>query len=105
MDLFSQAEHDEAAQALLLSPQSSHLDQVELSMERLLPAMLRRGIITASLEAPGAPIEARKLEAACAPSHPIPPGPRKVSTEGPPALVPVQKKSGRPCSLRLWSAR
>src|SRR5260370_23497269 len=35
MDLFSQAEHDEAAQALLLSPQSSHLDQVELSMERL----------------------------------------------------------------------
>jgi len=59
MDLFSQAEHDEAAQALLLSPQSSYLDQVELSMERLLPAMPRREIIAASLQARGALIGTR----------------------------------------------
>src|SRR5947207_7212550 len=66
MDLFSQAEHDEAAQALLLSPQSSYLDQVELSMKKLLPAMPRREIIAASLKARGALIETRDLEEACA---------------------------------------
>src|SRR5437764_11744288 len=64
MDLFSQAEHDEAAQALLLSPQSSYLDQVELSMRKLLPAMPRREIIAASLAARGALIETRDLEEA-----------------------------------------
>src|SRR5439155_1677510 len=54
MDLFSQSEHDEAAQALLLSPQSSYLDQVELSMKSLLPAVPRREIIAASVDGPAA---------------------------------------------------
>src|SRR5207247_2612335 len=73
MDLFSQAEHDEAAQALLLSPQASYLDQVELSMKKLLPAMPRREIIAASLQARGALIETRDLEEACALANRIAP--------------------------------
>ena len=51
MDLFSQAEHDEAAQAMLLSPQARHLDAVAAAIERLLPAMPRREVIARSLEA------------------------------------------------------
>jgi histidinol dehydrogenase len=47
MDLFSQAEHDEAAQALLLSPDRAHLDAVEASIQRLLPELARREVIAA----------------------------------------------------------
>src|SRR3546814_4771922 len=45
MDLFSQAEHDELAQAILLCPDASYLDQVEAAIERLLPTMPRADII------------------------------------------------------------
>src|SRR2546423_307778 len=54
MDLFSQAEHDEAARAVLVSPERAHLDAVEAAIERLLGAMPRREIIAASLEKHGA---------------------------------------------------
>ena len=66
MDLFSQAEHDEAAQALLLSPDRTHLDAVEASIQRLLPELPRREVIAASLEARGALIQTRDLDEACA---------------------------------------
>src|SRR2546426_10439142 len=88
MDLFSQAEHDEAAQALLLSPQASYLDQVELSMKRLLPAMPRREIIAASLPARGALIGTRGLGGAGAPANRIAPEHLELSVEDPQAWLP-----------------
>jgi histidinol dehydrogenase len=73
MDLVSQAEHDEAAQSLLLSPERSHLDAVEAAMQRLLPQLDRRGVITASLEGRGALIETRDVDEACALANRIAP--------------------------------
>ena len=73
MDLFSQAEHDEAAQALLLSPDARHLDAVDAAVARLLPAMPRRAVIARSLEARGALIQTRDLEEACALANRIAP--------------------------------
>ena len=66
MDLFSQAEHDEAAQALLLSPDRSHLDAVEKAIGRLLDEMPRKRVIAASLRGRGALIQTRDLDEACA---------------------------------------
>ena len=65
MDLFSQAEHDELAQAMLLCPDLGYLDRVAASIERLLPAMPRRETIRAALENRGALIAVRDLEEAC----------------------------------------
>jgi histidinol dehydrogenase len=65
MDLFSQAEHDEVAQAILLSPDAEFLDRVAASIDRQLPAMPRRDVIKASLASRGALIETRDLEEAC----------------------------------------
>src|SRR5439155_1628288 len=103
MDLFSQAEHDEAAQALLLSTQSSYLDQVELSMKRLLPAMPRREIIAASLEARGALIETRDLEEACTLANGIAPEHLELSVEDPQAWLPKLKHAGA-IFLGRWSS-
>jgi len=66
MDLFSQAEHDEAAQAVLLSPDGDFLDRVEASITRLLPTMERAGIIRASLSSRGALVRVRDLDEAIA---------------------------------------
>jgi histidinol dehydrogenase len=65
MDLFSQAEHDESAQAILLSPNGKFLEEVRQSIDKLLPSMPRRDIISASLEGRGALIETRDLDEAC----------------------------------------
>ena len=65
MDLFSQAEHDELAQAILLCPDASYLDQVQQSIEKLLPAMPRAEIIATSLRDRGALILVRDLSQAC----------------------------------------
>jgi histidinol dehydrogenase len=65
MDLFSQAEHDEIAQAILISPDAALLDRVAESMRRQLEALPRRAIIEASLAARGALIRARDLDEAC----------------------------------------
>jgi histidinol dehydrogenase len=64
MDLFSQAEHDEDAQAILVSPDSRFLDRVHASIERLLPGMERAEVIRASLARRGALIAVRDLEEA-----------------------------------------
>ncbi len=64
MDLFSQAEHDELAQSILLCPDQSFIDQVVASMEKLLPDMPRKDVITASLEGRGALIKVRDLDEA-----------------------------------------
>jgi len=64
MDLFSQAEHDELAQAILLSPDAAFLDQVTASMNRLMEDMPRKDIIRTSLQDRGALIQVRNLEEA-----------------------------------------
>ena len=73
MDLFSQAEHDELAQALLLCPDPDYLDAVEAAIERLLPSLPRSATITASLAGRGALIRVRSLEEACALANRIAP--------------------------------
>jgi histidinol dehydrogenase len=65
MDLFSQAEHDEIAQAIAVSPDADFLDRVAASIARLLPEMPRRDVIEASLAARGALILTRDLDEAC----------------------------------------
>ena len=65
MDLFSQAEHDEMAQALLLSPSAPFIDQVAAAIERLLPTMPRQAVIRRSLADRGALIKVRDLSQAC----------------------------------------
>ncbi len=65
MDLFSQAEHDEVAQAILLCPDAAFVDAVAASIVKLLPQMPRREVIAASLTNRGALIEVRDLEEAC----------------------------------------
>ena len=65
MDLFSQAEHDESAQAILLCPDNAFIGKVQDSIERLLKEMPRKDIIRASLEGRGALIETRDLDEAC----------------------------------------
>lgn len=65
MDLFSQAEHDELAQAILLCPDAAYLDRIAVSIERLLPTMPRQEIIRTALANRGALIGVRDLEEAC----------------------------------------
>jgi histidinol dehydrogenase len=65
MDLFAQAEHDEMAQAILLSPDGEFLDSVASSMARLLPQLPRAAIVRASLAGRGALIRTRDLTEAC----------------------------------------
>jgi histidinol dehydrogenase len=65
MDLFSQAEHDQLAQAILLSPSRSYLDRVENSVRKFLPGMQRRKVIRSSLAGRGALILTRSLDEAC----------------------------------------
>lgn len=65
MDLFSQAEHDEIAQSILLCPDAAFIDAVAASIARLLPDMPRRDIISASLGNRGALIKVRDLDEAC----------------------------------------
>jgi histidinol dehydrogenase len=73
MDLFSQAEHDELAQSILLCPDAAYLDRVAESIARLLPSMPRQAVIRASLEQRGALIEVRDLDEACAIANRIAP--------------------------------
>jgi len=65
MDLFSQAEHDEIAQSILLCPDAAYIDRVAASMEKLLATMPRADIIRASLSNRGALIQVRDLDEAC----------------------------------------
>jgi histidinol dehydrogenase len=73
LDLFAQAEHDEMAQAILLSPDAKFLDAVETSMARLLPQLPRASIVRASLAARGALVQTRDLVEACAIANRIAP--------------------------------
>jgi len=94
MDLFSQAEHDEDARAILLSPDPGFLTQVQASIERLLPTMERRAVIEASLQRQGALILTRDLDEACEISNRIAPEHLELSVENPEALLTKLRHAG-----------
>ena len=83
MDLFSQAEHDELAQAILLSPDVAFLDRVEASIAKLLPGMPRRDVIATSLAGRGALVHVRDLDEACVIADRIAPEHLELSVEDP----------------------
>ena len=83
MDLFSQAEHDELAQSILLCPDAAYIEQVRQAIIRMLPQMPRQAIIRASLEGRGALILTRSMEEACAISNRIAPEHLEVSSRDP----------------------
>ena len=87
MDLFSQAEHDEAARAILLSPEPELIDAVAKSMARQLPAMSRKGIIAASLASRGALVRVRNLAEACAIANDLAPEHLELAVAKPEDLV------------------
>ena len=103
MDLFSQAEHDDRAQALLLSPDRDYLDEVETSIGRLIAQMPRRKVIAASLVARGALIETRSLDEACAIANRIAPEHLELSVAKPRALLPKLRHAGA-IFLGRWSS-
>ncbi|HRL20509.1 histidinol dehydrogenase [Alcaligenes sp. SDU_A2] len=94
MDLFSQAEHDELAQAILLCPHADYLDQVHAAIERLLPTMPRADIIRRSLSGRGALIQVRDLDHACQISNRIAPEHLEVSTRNAQELLGKLRHAG-----------
>jgi len=94
MDLFSQAEHDELAQAILLCPDAAFLEQVQASIERLLPTMPRQDIIATSLKNRGALVLVDSLQQACDISNRIAPEHLEVSVEDPKVLLPALRHAG-----------
>jgi histidinol dehydrogenase len=94
MDLFSQAEHDELAQSILLCPDAAYIAAVHEAIERLLPAMPRAAVIRASLEGRGALIHTRSLEEACAISNRIAPEHLEVSSAEPQQWEPLLRHAG-----------
>ncbi len=94
MDMFSQAEHDEMAQAILLCPHRNFLDRVATSMDRLLDEMPRRGIIEKSLATRGALIEVADLEEACAIANQIAPEHLELSVANPQHLLDRIRHAG-----------
>jgi|TARA_R110002094_G_scaffold17861_3_gene29427 histidinol dehydrogenase len=94
MDLFSQAEHDENAQSLLLCPDAGYIERVAESIERLLPTMERADIIRASLTGRGALILTRDLAEAVAVSNRLAPEHLELSVADPEALLPHIRHAG-----------
>jgi histidinol dehydrogenase len=83
MDLFSQAEHDELAQSILLCPDEAYIERVRSEIDRLLPGLPRREVIRASLEGRGALILTRSMEESCEISNRIAPEHLEVSSRDP----------------------
>ncbi len=94
MDLFSQAEHDELAQSVLLCPDAAYIDRVQVEIERLLPQMPRRDIIEKSLNGRGVLIHTRSMEEACVISNRIAPEHLEVSSYEPHRWEPLLKHAG-----------
>lgn len=94
MDLFSQAEHDEDAQSILLSPDADFLDQVEASMQRLLPTLEREEIARISLRERGALIHVADMAQAVAVANRIAPEHLELSVENPEELLPQIRHAG-----------
>jgi histidinol dehydrogenase len=94
MDLFSQAEHDELAQSILLSPDAAYIDAVQAAIDRLLPTMPRQAVIRASLEGRGALIRTRSMDEACEISNRIAPEHLEVSSRDPQRWEPLLRHAG-----------
>ena len=94
MDLFSQAEHDELAQSILLCPDAGYIAQVQAAIHRLLPEMPRAEIIAKSLTGRGALILTRSMEEACEISNRIAPEHLEVSSCDPHRWEPLLKHAG-----------
>ena len=94
MDLFSQAEHDELAQSILLCPDAAYIDAVQEAIDRLLPTMPRAEIIAKSLTDRGALIQTRSMEEACAISNRIAPEHLEVSSHEPHRWEPLLRHAG-----------
>ncbi|NVK02764.1 MAG: histidinol dehydrogenase [Oceanospirillaceae bacterium] len=94
MDLFSQAEHDEDAQPILIATSAAYIDRVEASIAKLLPTMERKDIIAASMLNRALLIEAKDLQEAAAISNRIAPEHLELSVEDPQALLPLIKHAG-----------
>ncbi len=94
MDLFAQAEHDEVAQAVLVTPDAAFIEAVARSIDNLLPQMARREVIAASLRNRGALIEVRSLEEACAIANRIAPEHLELAVAAPEAWLDRIRHAG-----------
>ena len=94
MDLFSQAEHDEDAQSILLCPDKAFIDEVEKSIDKLLPSMDRKDIIETALKNRGALIHTKDMDEAIVISNKIAPEHLELSVENPEALLDSIKHAG-----------
>ncbi|MDG9882070.1 histidinol dehydrogenase [Pseudomonas putida CSV86] len=94
MDLFSQAEHDEDAQSILVSPDADFLERVAASIDKLLPTMDRAGIIRTSMEGRGALIQVRDMEQAIEVANRIAPEHLELSVADPQAWLPKIRHAG-----------
>ncbi|NDG38323.1 MAG: histidinol dehydrogenase [Betaproteobacteria bacterium] len=103
MDMFSQAEHDELAQSILLSPDAVYIAQVKASIDRLLPGMPRREVIQASLSGRGALIHTRSMDEACEISNRIAPEHLEVSSADPQRWEPKLRHAGA-IFLGAWTS-
>jgi histidinol dehydrogenase len=94
MDLFAQAEHDELAQSILLCPDAAFIDKVAASIDKLLPTMPRKDVISASISGRGALILTKDLDEACAIANKIAPEHLELSVADARALVPKIRHAG-----------
>jgi histidinol dehydrogenase len=94
MDLFSQAEHDELAQSILLCPDAGYIGRVQAEIDRLIGGMPRRDVIRASLEGRGAVIHTRSMDEACEISNRIAPEHLEVSSRDPQRWEPKLRHAG-----------
>ena len=94
MDLFSQAEHDEDAQPILIATSGDYIDQVEASIAKLLPTMERRDIIAASMMNRALLIEVADLDEAAQISNRIAPEHLELSVADPTAMLPKIRHAG-----------
>jgi histidinol dehydrogenase len=94
LDLFSQAEHDEMAQAILLTPDAGLVERVAERMQALLPSMPRATIIAASLARRGALVQTRDLAQACDIANRIAPEHLELAVADPGALLPQIRHAG-----------
>ncbi len=94
MDLFSQAEHDELAQSILLCHDAAYIVAVQAAIERLLPEMPRAEIIAKSLTGRGALIHTRSMQEACEISNRIAPEHLEVASHDPHSWEPLLKHAG-----------
>jgi histidinol dehydrogenase len=103
MDLFSQAEHDELAQSILLCPDAAYIERVAAAIARLLPEMPRQGVIRASLEGRGALVRTRDMAEACAIANRIAPEHLEISATEPQRWEPLLRHAGA-IFLGAWTS-